>query len=240
MWKVEPAYNMSFSFGFDRAPSTPRPTEAQIGLMKSSADFEGLMRAARLSIGLFLFHSSLHEQVLFSDDSFYDLHRMSAVIYLSTASNRIREFFIRAVFGASPTDYAKGKFSGALRRYFTTPFIKAAEKNKETDYQQSFDKIRSLAEELWLFKKERDKIVHEVATSIGRREKFLLTDNEIWDGKANDPDFDEMRKRQSEIEEEHSRNIQMARQVLAICYNQLISVSNEAFKIEHNLRRQRR
>jgi hypothetical protein len=237
MWQVHPAYEAPFSF-FDRESATPRPTERQVALMRSSADFEGLMRTARLSIGLFLFHSSLHERLLFSDDSFYDLHWMSSVIYLSTASERIRDFFIRAVFDTPTTAYAKGKFSGISRRNFTTPFIEAAEKYKEADDWYSFDILRKLAGELWLLKEERDAIVHEVATSIGRRETLILNQcSEKVDGIADDFTFKEMRQRHAEIEKEHSKKIEVARTFLAVRYNQLISASNEAFKIEHNLRR---
>jgi hypothetical protein len=123
MWQVEPSLDFD-SFNGDRQPQAAIP-DWQQWLAISGADLVGLMNAARMSIGLFLFQAKLSEGALFNTE-FYDLHQMSAIIYLATASERLREFFIAAAFRKSKKAYNKGvQYKGQERGGYVIPFEEA-------------------------------------------------------------------------------------------------------------------
>jgi hypothetical protein len=76
-------------------------------------DFAGLVEAGRLAIGLMLYQSNLVGEKFDHFDTtspvpFISVHLMSAMIFLGSASDRLRDFFVASVFEKEPAQYQSG------------------------------------------------------------------------------------------------------------------------------------
>ena len=89
--------------------------------MVAGEDFEGLMRVARLSIGLCLLHRDITIENSYEHNRYFWLHYLDAMIQLSMASDRIRDYFIIAFFKIDPREYCKDKRT----RKYIAPFEEA-------------------------------------------------------------------------------------------------------------------
>jgi hypothetical protein len=243
MWQTDPPFEHDQLWGNGRRrntlpPPRPQPTEQQELLSVSGADFDGLMDAARMSIGLFLLQVEAMREFQFHDDRFFDLHQMSAVIYLATASERIREFFVTATFGVPQQTYQQGEYRKSKRSWYTTPFVEAKETLSEAapDLAEPLSKALPLAEQIVELRKRRNKLIHELATAIGRRERQLFQERPQASS-VDDFKFEDFQKMKEAAKAEHERRIAAALQPLADWYDLLARLSNEAFIIEHILRR---
>jgi hypothetical protein len=118
------------------SPNPPQLNPWEKALAVSGGDFEGLMEAARISIGLMLFQDARVGENITAPDSFFSVHLMGAMFLLGAASDRLRDFFVSAVFhkiterprrrSATITDYYnKGRFKHDDRIRYVTPFREA-------------------------------------------------------------------------------------------------------------------
>ena len=144
-----------------------------------------------MSIGLFLMQAKLSRNNPFNEDDLLDLHWMSSVIYLSTASERIRALFIAAVFRLSATEYARGKYIDKNRNWYTTPFIEAIDTltNPSPELGEALAKGPTLAEEIRRLREQRNELIHELATAIGRRRRASLDQRPPSDELRSEIDF---------------------------------------------------
>jgi hypothetical protein len=146
----------------------------------AGADFAGLIEAARLSIGLMLFQSDIvGERPSTFDTSTpippLSVHLMSAMIFLSTASDRLRDVFVAAVYNKKTKKYDQsGDYNGKIRRLYTTPFIEAVECLQNRPFADSVAKLPPLTERILTFRRMRNKIIHIIATELAQREKNLV------------------------------------------------------------------
>jgi len=146
----------------------------------SHSDFEGLMEAARLSIGLALFHGALLKDEPFADESLFRVYRMASIINLSMASDRIRDILVAAIFQKSTKEYAKGKYSESKRSLYTTPFCEAASVlTRFAELSNSLVQLSELANKIFELRQQRNEIVHEIATHLGWSEKRRLNDQSV-------------------------------------------------------------
>src|SRR5438105_8940759 len=91
MWQTDSLYfrflEAHISTTHAQGPA-PRPLESwEQFLIKSGGDFEGLVEAARLSIGLTLFQQHATEQDHYAENSFFQVHLISSMVLLSAASD---------------------------------------------------------------------------------------------------------------------------------------------------------
>jgi hypothetical protein len=130
------------------------------------------MEAARLSIGLMLFQDTLVRENTTASDSFFPMHLMSAMILLGSASDRLRDFFIAAVFHKTTKKYDKGQ----KRSCYITPFNKARERfeGRPEPVATSIATLPDLAAQIQQFRTMRNKIVHGIATELGRQQQRLV------------------------------------------------------------------
>jgi hypothetical protein len=246
LWQTDSLSDVYLEYGFsDEAREPPEPTEWQKLVAVSGADFCGLMKTARMTFGLLLFQAKLLRANIFHDDTVFDQHWMSTVIYLSTASDRLRELFIAAVFRRSSVEYKNDKnghyYKGEERRWYSTPFKEAnADMPRRDDLSVPFDKLLPMAAEIYKFQKTRNAIIHEVATLIGHRERQLL-DNQSWKVRP-EKNFDfsdiDIEKTKQDHEDAHEKRISETISQLTEWYFLLVRASNEVFIIENTLRRE--
>ena len=241
MWQTDQPLDLLHDFDIQSSceakPSPPPKWQRLIALL--GGDFEGLMQAARMSTGLFLVQAKLSRDNMFNKDDLLDLHWLGSVVYLSTASDRIRALFIAAVFRKSVEDYATGRYNDHKRSWYTTPFIEAREAlaNSSPDLAEALAKAPSLAEEIYQLREKRNELIHELATSIGRRRRALL-DERPPTARPRNFDFPSLQRAIKESEARHNRQLSDTIKQLAGWHELLARASNEVFIVEHYRRSQ--
>jgi hypothetical protein len=248
MWQTdEPSdvylYHPVFGRGSNKT-SPPEPEEWQKLSAVSGADFCGLMETALMTIGLLLFQAQLMRANMFHDDSLFDLHWMSANIYLSTASDRLRDLFITTVYQKSPKKYkSHGPDNGKKTEQYSAPFKEANDpKNPPPlyhDLAESFGQLPAMAAKIHLYREHRNEIIHEVATAIGRHERKMLNE-ETWKNQmTKDRSFSELEHAKDDAKAAHEKRISDTISDLRDWYFLLAKASNEVFIIENKLRHAR-
>ncbi len=223
-----------------RSATAPVPPEWQRLVALEGADFSGLMQAARMSIGLFLVQAKFLRAPPFDEDDLLDLHWLSSVLYLSTASDRIRSLFIAAVFRKSADSYENGSHNGNKRTWYTTPFIEARKTlpNPSSDLAEALAKAPTLATKIHCqLRTKRNELIHERATAIGRRQLALL-DRRSESAKPRNLDFASLQKAIKESEARHKQKLDETTKQLADWHELLVRTSNEVFIVEHYRRSQ--
>jgi hypothetical protein len=237
MWQTAPAVDDLFMFNARQMIKPPPNPSAWAQLIAvSGADFEGLMNAARMSIGLLLVHGKPEKEFDFIADSFSDLHWMSSIIYLATSSERLREFFIVAAFRMDQAKYMgkKGDYDGATRKQFTTPFNEGFDLLALRDPKliEPLTKLKSLAAEIETIRRRRNTLIHELATALGRDQREnLKISSRVKEPRSFDyatfmATVDERRK---ERDEKFKGGINQ----LSEWWELLVRAANEAFIFEH-------
>jgi hypothetical protein len=240
MWQVDPPISderFFWTFSADaNTPPPPMPTDRQQTLMVSGTDFEGLMAWARLSIGVVLSQASLLREHLFSDATFFELHRAGAVIYLSTASDRVRDFFVMAAFGKLRGAYDRqGPFQGEPRAKFKTVFAEALQHHgTRHDIQANLSALLPLADEVEQLRKVRNQTIHELATEAARRERQSL-ERPLRQAER-DMDFHTIQEAARNHRLLQDQRLDSAVQQLCRWYALLVKLSNETFIVENRLR----
>lgn len=235
-WHTDPPFQDPTIFNA-RAPSAasqPAPPDWVMGISVAGTDFESLMEAARKSIGLLLVSvRASRNRDVFYEDAFIDLHRMSALIYLSTASERLRELFIAAAYRVPQDSYIKSraKFKGESRGYYATVFAEVAASFPKIE---CISRLQACVAEICAMRDERNTLIHEVATAIAIRERE--TQQVVEDSDSALHSFDEVMRRvqaaRTEFFDQQSRIVES----LIDRYSMLIKAIGEAFDFENQVR----
>lgn len=183
MWQSNLPLGWNYWLGMNDR-SVPRPTFPawKQFLAVSGADFEGLMvAAARLSIGLALFHRQAADERPISTDNFLQLHLMGAIVALGSASDRIRDVFVATAFNQETKDYSLKRLNESnsdrrLRGSYRGPFDDAfgrlgARADVRVDVVAALKELPLIAERVQRYRDERNHIVHVIATELGRQER---------------------------------------------------------------------
>jgi hypothetical protein len=188
-------------------------------------------------MGLMLFQDALVKEDTTASDSFFAVHLMSAMMLLGSASDRLRDFFIAAVFHKIAEKYKTGKYKGEERSWYTTPFNEAREclGDRPELPAASVTKLPDLAGQIHDFRKMRNKTVHVIATELGRQRQRLVDDSRPASTDEFDWEItDEMLHEYSrEVETEHRKRVSHP----IDWYRLLTEASNHVFIIENTLRR---
>jgi hypothetical protein len=244
MWQTEPPIDIDpLIFNSRRhsdAEPPPRPEEWRQLLAVSGADFGGLMKAARMAIGLYLVQSRVSQEAQFPSDDFLDLHRTSSIIYLATASERMREFFVAAAFRLAQNHYvARGAaYRDQKRTWYTTPFMEALEHFTTGEFPELLGKLLPMAKQIQTLRGKRNLLIHELATAIGRRERELVKDETAPRAMATDFNYSRIKEaaRLARVERDELRTRTTAE--LRDWYDLLARAINEAFIFEYRRRRE--
>jgi hypothetical protein len=225
-----------------RSALLPNPADWERFLIRSGGDFEGLMNSARLAIGLALFENGANPATFTHHNEMFQLHLISSVVVLGSASDRIRDFFIAANFQINTKKYqAEKRREKGDRNAFVAPFEEAAELNRNVPHVlPNLDALPALAAEVSRYRHMRHGIVHDVATESGRRYESIANDPPPTPYDEMEFEYDEMISAASLTEESYSRCIagSLARSV--DWYKNLIEASNHVFVVEYRMRQHRR
>lgn len=244
MWQTNPPVETEWEYLFGNGPVRHRPTEKEKLLTVAGNDFEGLMRASRLSIGLCLLHKLIATQKPLDDDHYFWLHYTDAILQLNIAADRIREYFIVAFFNETSEEYkAKERKNG----WFVAPFIAARDHchryQIKTHITNAIAPLPNMADRIYKFRESRNEIVHDISTKLGKLYKDIIeTQQQAFDSKSilltdkKMSDFDAMRKRQEEIKQKHETELSETSLAIIEWYKVLVKFSNHVFEAEHWLR----
>jgi hypothetical protein len=248
MWQTNPPFEMEWEYVFDNAPVRNKPTDKQKLLSIAGNDFEGLMQASRLSLGLCLFHQTSAINKPLQDNHYFWLHHTNSILHLNMASDRIREYFTVAFYGKTEKKYNRRRddYRGNRYDWYTTPFIEARdlclESQSDSKVTQALSPLPEVSAEIHLFRQLRNKIVHEISTKLARREKELVEGQQEAYGsprpvKTADLSFEELVKHQSTIGQEQREELLAASSTLIGWYKALAKFSSHIFESEYWLRK---
>lgn len=246
MWQVDaPPLDQSELFG--EGPVQRRPKDIEKEILTSGEDFEGLMAASRLSIGLALIWKSQAQENPINESAFFWLHHTDAFLKLAIASDRLRDLLVIACTGVPPKRYKKGREDPPLT--YVTPFDNAGiliAKRGIADQHliRPVGALPDVARKLAQFRVQRNAIVHDVATRMAEfvgntvivlQERYDQQQTEGPQPKVTNgaERFKRGKERRAEIELE----INHAMEEIKEWYTLLIQASNYVFQVEYWTRR---
>lgn len=213
--------------------------------MKSGGDFEGLIEAARLSVGLTLFHQQATDKDHYGESSFFQVHLLSSMVWLSTASDRLRDLFIAAVFQVNTGQYenaqkdeddAKQK-SERKAVWYSRPFYDAVALSIADDFsKEAFAALPVMADSMFVFRSARNEVVHAVATELGRQQRELARKKKP-DVVDENFSYEDIKRHKELADTEYLARVESDVARLVSWYELLIQMSNEVFIVENTLRR---
>jgi hypothetical protein len=246
MWQVD-APPLDHNALFGEGPVQRRPKDIEKEILTSGEDFEGLMAASRLSIGLALIWKRQAQDNPINESAFFWLHHIDAFLKLAIASDRLRDLLVIACTGAPPKRYKKGRGEPPLT--YVTPFDNAGAliaKRGIADQHlvKPVGALPDVARELARFRVRRNVIVHDVATRMAEFVGNTVTvlqkryDQEQAEGpQPKIPNGGERLKRGKERRAEIELEIDRAMEELREWYRLLIQASNYVFQVEYWTRR---
>jgi hypothetical protein len=151
----------------------------------------------------------------------------------------LREFFVTAAFRQTQTEYrARGKYyHDQERAWYATPFLEALESFTSPKSSSVLEKLHRMAFEIQAIRSKRNELIHELATSMGHRERQRLSEQQQRPAR-DDLSFAEMKKAIAAIKDEREARMAKTTKELADWYALLLSASNEVFVFEHGRRQQ--
>jgi len=252
MWQVQsPLLNDSLNLGFSDILVTHKPTKEEEALVVIGRDFEGQVRLARMSLGLALWQQELAQDAVFDDNDYFWLHYASAMVMLSAASDRIREFFVMAFFRQEINAYenmkAERKWKGDPKSWYVTPFIHArdleATGSRDQLIEKLLQKLVSLTENVFRNKEHRNGVVHEISTVIGKREREVthrlrqrFDEQQGSNPTPHTSEIGDPAETLKEVQNVHSAKLHKAAGQIISWYTTLIRASSLVFEVENRTR----
>lgn len=247
MWQTDSLYfrflQAHFSATHANGPK-PRILEPwEQFLVQSGGDFEGLVEAARLSIGLTLFQRQATDRDHYGESSLFQVHLISSMVLLSTASDRLRDLFIAAVFHVTTGQFenARADADGLRARderkaaWYSGPFYEADQLAAVYGIE-AFRALPAMADRMFEFRSVRNQTVHSIATELGRQQRELAK-RKTPDRVAEAYSYEEVQKWREKADLEYRERIETDVAQLIDWYKLLIVMSNDVFIIENTLRR---
>lgn len=246
MWQVD-APPLDHSALFGEGPVQRRPKDIEKEILTSGEDFEGLMAASRLSIGLALIWKRQAQDNPINESDFFWLHHTDAFLKLAIGSDRLRDLLVIACTGAPSKRYKEGRGDPPLT--YVTPFDNAGvliAKRGIADQHlvKPVGALPDVARKLAQFRVRRNAIVHDVATRMAEfvgntvtvlQERYDQQQTEVL--KPTVPNGVERFKRGKERRAEIELEIDHAMEEIKEWYALLIQASNYVFQVEYWTRR---
>jgi hypothetical protein len=152
---------------------------------------------------------------------------------LDMASERLRDFFIAAVFNKKTNEYESGEYNKDPRRWYTVPFSEAPQTcpGESTVSAELLRKLDTLAATIYSHREMRNTIVHEIATKLGVNENKRLKDTPR-SGIREGPSEHE----QEMIIASHKKRVTAELASPMEWYKLLVRASSDAFEYMHHKR----
>jgi len=244
MWQTSPPLETDWEFLLGNGPPKHRPTKIEELLIVAGHDFEGLMKASRLSIGLTLFYQSVAEKHPLSENQYFWLHNADAIFHLNMASDRAREYFVLSFFNESVKVFNN---RGGKHSWYVYPFTKLVgyyESMPVGDLVKSaIAPLPNIANRIFKYRERRNFIVHDIATKLGEtNNNFIRKQQQAYDTAESPktqilPTFEEVKRLRHEVECNHREELDKASTLIKDWYVLLVMLSNKIFEAEYWLRK---
>lgn len=247
MWQVDQPLSRTLMDPFDEQPVRERPSERDKQVLIAGEDFCGMMRLARLSIGLALLWRAHRPGRLFDDESYFWLQHTDAVLKLAIASDRLRDVLVVACTGDR---VAKYKESAKKAKWYVTPFKQVRELlesrgNVNVGADEAIAELPHLAMQIYSNIERRNETVHEIATRMGRITREQVEALQVrFEREQNRkvvrapgallefqpmPDIPDL----LDVEKKYHTELDAAVKAIADWYRLLVKASNYVFEIEY-------
>lgn len=220
LWSTDPKVEYDFDAHFNRKPFSVKPINIDIEMVTNGHDFMEVMNAAWLTLGQALFfqtHSSEKEALNFS---YISVSIVSAIILLSTATDRLKDFLVIAVTRRSPVQ---------KREPFTQFFEELHNRcQKSNALHDVSSRILELTKAISPKRQKRNELIHRLTSNNALLQKVLLSEQRRL--------FDlEPGERVSETKEFQYLEASLENSVQ--WYRELINLANSIFIFEHRCRK---
>jgi hypothetical protein len=236
LWQTRPPAEPDWEriFGGGLPQTNPSPTQET--LVTHGEDFIGAMEAARQAAGLALCLNQTLDPG-FPDDDHYWFHTATCALWLGIASDRIRDYFLLALFGQTDKEFFKTHKQPA---HWAAPFSVSLQNAGDQRERELLTTLESLGQVLRAAREERHTITHAIATRTAQRSAETLSEqrtratNRDPYPSRNDITFEELRASQPSTYHRDERA--QAFQRFKAWYECLVRASNLVFEIEYNRR----
>src|SRR5260370_31560177 len=164
MWALSPPYNHDFESWQNSTPPDRAPTKAEQQLMELGHDFFGLMKTARHFIGHALLHQPAVRPLRIEAPGF-DFNEFAALVALTAASDRLRDFIIVATLGTKTKKYNKGQLE---------ELGKACDKLRRSSLGVEADALEEGFKAIGETRDARNEAVHGLATQPAHVQRHLI------------------------------------------------------------------
>jgi hypothetical protein len=222
------------------APVRRRPTEHEKEVLVTGEDFEGLMEASRLSIGLAMIWKAPAQANPINESTFFWLHHMDAFIKLAIASERLRDLLILGIASGRLKSYKRRPENPRYSAPFQEAYDRITERGIDTEsFSNAVRQLPQLGVNLYEYIKRRNAIVHDTATRMAEFIKRSITTlQQRYDLEANklrsstETPTDAVARARTRREQ---RVTEMDHAVNELCewYLLLVRASNFVFQVEY-------
>jgi len=240
MWQLDQPLARPLDDPFDERPVLERPSPRDKQVLVAGEDFCGMMRLARLSIGLALLWRRYRPGHPLDDQPYLDLHQTDATLKLAIASDRLRDVLIVACTGDTVDTYERA--AKANRRY-VTPFehssrLLATRGVSVVEMTGPIAALPPLGHRIFTNIDTRNRIVHEIATRTGqltRLQAEALEQRYDRESRAGPIAFKPMREIRDfgEAVSTYAAELDQVVNTLIDWYALLVTASNLVFQIEY-------
>ncbi len=171
MWTTHAPFEPASAFWNEESPP-PLPSERDEIFHLAGEDFFGTMEFARNTIGatLYCLEHRKPDYILDDDEQFWE-YRATATVWLTIASDRLRDYFVMARFNMTFKEYRKQNEN--KNGIFARPF--RMHNRGETPYAKSTAlKLVRAAERIGKLRQTRNEIVHSLASRQGHNAMISL------------------------------------------------------------------
>jgi len=226
--------------------------EYEIEILTAGEDFCDLMKSSRLSIGLAIIWFQQSNEKLILDNSYFWMHYTDALLKLEIASDRIRRLLLIACTGkrfhdslelmkqqCPPNDKCYKRYNAP---FLYAPNLLGESKAMDDRLSQSLSAVPDLANDIYAFIDQRNRIVHELATraaintkrSAARLSKLhKKQERSGFHRRSYTFDPDEWTRVIADAEARLRSELDGARDSMTRWYKLLINASNHVFQIEY-------
>jgi hypothetical protein len=236
LWQTRPPAEPDWQAIFDGGIPQTNPSAKQETLVTHGEDFIGAMQAARQAAGIALcLNQTINPES--SDDDHYWFHTATCALWLGIASDRIRDYFLLAIFGQTDKQYFKTRKEPG---HWAAPFAVGIEQARDECERNLLTTLEPLGQSLRSSREERHVITHAIATRTARRSADTLSEQRTR-ATSRDPypsrqeiTFEELRDSLPSTYH-HDERAQAFQRVKA-WYECLVQASNIVFEVEYNRR----
>jgi hypothetical protein len=227
MWWQDPPYESDFEAWQNGTTPRREPSDREQRLMELGADFFGVMKVARHSLGLaLLYQPRLSPQRV--DVTPFDIHEFAALTGLRAAADRLRDFVITAVHGSKTDDrdQLNRVYEVLSARGFATGV---------TSLHRHLTAVKDL-------RHASNVALHNIATEPGQVQRRLIEAdrsayrNGAWPGRRTYASYRHIIREAQAEDREAVAAVNKRVTLLRKSYLHLIEAGHEAFRLEHDSR----